>query len=186
MTAFPRFALTLALGLWCLAGVPWAQAQETDEGELGTFGRVGDFTAAGTSYHVFARPGEATVQVMVLSSGGAGGIYEVGVGTDLGELLALTGGAPLGSENNEVEQEVDLELYRGEGQSRSVIYEASLEEVIQNPGAYPSLRDGDVLLVRVTQRNKFTWRDVIAIVTTVASLLFLFDRIFDFLPGRRR
>ncbi|MCH8960503.1 MAG: SLBB domain-containing protein, partial [Bacteroidetes bacterium] len=57
-----------------------------------TFGRVGTMIAEGSSYHVFAKPGEATVQIQVLGNVKFPGIYEVGVGTDLGQLLALTGG----------------------------------------------------------------------------------------------
>ena len=49
--------VVLSVSLSALVVCPEAQAQE--------FGRVGDFVAGGTAYSIFARPGEATVQVLV-------------------------------------------------------------------------------------------------------------------------
>ena len=51
------------------------------------FGRIQEQVAAGTAYRVFARPGDATVQVVVVADDGSG-VYEVAADTDLGGALS--------------------------------------------------------------------------------------------------
>ncbi len=171
-----RTLVTLAL-LGLVLTAPDARAQE--------FGRVGDFITSGTSYHVFAEPGEATVQVQVLGSVGAPGLYEVGVGTDLGRLLALTGGLQFLSEDPNIRRSVEVRVYRLQDGRRTVIYEAPYEEVLQEPARYPVLQDEDAIVVEATTSRRFTWQNALSIIGSLAGLLLVVDRLFGILPRRR-
>ena len=148
-----------------------------------TFGRVGTMIVEGSSYHVFAKPGEATVQVQVLGNVRFPGIYEVGVGTDLGQLLALTGGpVQVFTEGRVVRRtEITLRLFHGEEGRRDLVYEASLETMLANPGSYPVLQDGDVFSIETLtiERTRFGWRDGLSIVVTLATVGLLIDRIVE-------
>lgn len=138
-------------------------------------GRVGSVNAQGTAYKVFAEPAEATVQVLVLG-GVSSGIYEIGVGTDLGELFALTGGAQW-YDTRQVRRQSTARLYRSHEQQRSLVYEASIEDMLQNTGEYPVLRDGDLFVVEVDERPRFDWRDGLRLFTAVNTVLLLASRL---------
>lgn len=143
-----------------------------------TFGRVGEIDARGTAYHVYARPGDATVQILVM--GVNGGIYEVTDGTRLDELLALVGGASgpeIGQQFPTISRETTVRLYRGAEGNRSLIYEAPLEQVLLEPHQHPRLLDGDLFLIETTTRNRFSWRDALSIVSGLASVALLVERI---------
>ena len=143
-----------------------------------TFGRVGEIEARGTAYHVYARPGDATVQILVM--GLAGGIYEVTDGTRLDELLALVGGAAgpeIGVQTPTVTRQTTVRLYRGSEGNRSLIYAAPLEQVLLEPHEHPRLLDGDLFLIETVTRNKFSWRDIISVIGGAASLALLVERL---------
>src|SRR5690606_41312510 len=59
---------------------------------------------------LFTHAGEPTIEVMVLGSDGADGIYGVGVDTELDQLLALAGGAALGSRPRSTRRSVTIRL----------------------------------------------------------------------------
>ncbi|HMB93799.1 MAG TPA: hypothetical protein VKP65_23300 [Rhodothermales bacterium] len=139
-------------------------------------GRLGDVQATGTSYHVFARPGEATVQVLVVGS--SGGIYELGADTRLDEFLALIGGAPgFGSSSSARKVKVTIQLYREQEGRRTLVYEAPMEQMVTEPGQYPRLQEGDVFVVEIVEKNRIGWRDVLSVVTGISSIVLLAARI---------
>lgn len=153
-----------------MAGPVLAQEQE--------FGGVSDLETQGTAYYVFARPGEATMQILVLGSIGSPGIYQVRVETELDELLGLTGGTPLATSTRS-ETTVTVRLFREGGGRRDLVYEAPLERMLVEPGLYPPLQDGDVLTIETItiERGRFGWRDAISIVTSLTSVVVLIDAI---------
>lgn len=144
------------------------------------FAGISTRLTTGTSYHIFAKEGEATLQVLVLGSVGSPGVYEVGVATDLGQLLALTGGPPLESTTGSVRRssEVTVRLFREEAGRRNLVYEAALERMLVEPGLYPALQDGDVFAVeRITvERQRFGWREGLSLLSGLASLGLLIER----------
>lgn len=143
-----------------------------------TFGRVGDIESRGTSYHVYARPGDATVQVLVMGFGG--GIYEVTDGTRLDELLALVGGATgpeIGPQDRLIRRTTTVRLYRGSEGRRSLIYEAPLEQMLLETDQHPRLLDGDLFLIETETRRRFSFRDGVQIIGGLASFALLIDRI---------
>ncbi len=160
------FGILLAAYLYA----PPALAQE--------FGRVGDVESAGTAYFVYARPGDRTVQVLVVGQGA--GIYELSEGTTLDELVALAGGGVsglVGQEDQYTRRDLTVRVYRRDGESRQLIYEAPMEEMLLEPGQHPSLRDGDLFMIETRTRRKFQWRDATQLFTTFASMALLIDRL---------
>lgn len=175
MYSYRHFSFALVfLFVW---GIPSVSAQ--------TFGRVGEIQNIGTSYHVFARPGQATIQVIVLGDLNAPGIYEIGVGTDLGTLLALAGGVPFSRSTEYSEQvvhrDVTVTLMRENGGFRQVIYEAPLENMLRER-EYPALQDNDVFVVTAIERvqHRTTWRTVLQIVTGLVSVGWFIERVITY------
>jgi len=168
MTQFSRLAsavvLLFALTAWVVPVHVPAHAQQ-----------FGDIRTEGTSYRVFARPGENTVQVYVLGDLGQPGVYSVGADTELAQLVALTGG-PGGTTRGR--SDTTIRLYRAENGQRELIYEAELDEFIERSDVHPDLQSGDILQVETIQREGFGWRDGLRILTAAASLSFAVDRLF--------
>ncbi|NNF04730.1 MAG: hypothetical protein HKN17_09710 [Rhodothermales bacterium] len=130
----------------------------------------------GTAYYTFARPGEATIRVLVAGTGG--GIYEVGQNIRMDEFLALLGGAPsFATQTPGTKTNVDIQLYRTEGGRRTLLYEEELEQMILEPAAYPSLENMDLFVIETRTRNRFGWRDGLSVVTGVSSVFLLLDRL---------
>lgn len=138
---------------------------------------TGGMQTEGTAYHVFARPGQNTVQVMVVGSGIQTGLYELGEGTDLEQLVALGGYSP-GVRQARNERTVTIRLYRDntEGE-RQLIYESSLDELVAAQQAAPVLQMGDVARIEVIDRERFSWRDGLRVVTAAASLALVIERL---------
>lgn len=137
----------------------------------------------GVSYFTFARPGENTIQVLVIGDT-RDGIYEIGEGTNLAEFVALSGGAgegPLqaGSPLDAREiRRVTIRLFRkDEDGQRRIVYEAPIEDLVEIRTAYPELRHEDVLRVEIERRRPFGWRDALTIVGAASSIIILIDRI---------
>ena len=133
---------------------------------------TGGMQTDGTSYYVFARPGQNTVQVMVVGSGIQAGLYEVGEETNLEQLVVLGGYSP-GVRQASNDRTVTIQLYRDNpnGQ-REVIFDASLDALIA-----PTVQMGDVVRVEVVDRERFSWRDGLRIVTAAASLTLVIERL---------
>ncbi|MEX0600894.1 MAG: hypothetical protein WD205_09645, partial [Rhodothermales bacterium] len=133
------------------------------------FGRMNDQVASGTSYRIFARPGDATVQVVVVASEGSG-VYEVAPDTDLGALVALSGGLEAGGQAG-VKSSVTVRLLRKESDGRRrVVYEAPIEQMLLEPNMHPKLLEGDVLTVDRVTRQGFGWRDALSVGTAAGTI----------------
>ena len=162
-------ALIGAAVLAVLAAAPAFAQAEAPEGRLGRSEMILN-TAPG--YYVFHEPGEATVQVAVEGAVRNPGLYEVAVGTDLGRLLALSGGPAYDVRQPDVDQRVEVRLFRP---TRGVIYATTLQDVLGNPDPYPALSEGDALAVDVVSSRPFTWRDGLAVAGAVSAVAFLID-----------
>jgi hypothetical protein len=138
---------------------------------------TGGLQAEGTSYYIYARPGQNTIQVTVLGSGVQTGIYELGEGTDLERLVALGGYSP-GVRQASNDRSVSIQLYRdnADGQ-RELIYDASLDAMISEELPTPMLQMGDIARIEVVDRERFSWRDGLRILTASASLALLIERL---------
>ena len=137
-----------------------------------------DVIAQGTAYHVYAEPGEATIEILVLGDT-ASGIYVVGGDTNLSELLALIGGTGGERVTPETEVKRTIRLLREQGGQRVVVYEARYEELLRNPAGYPSLQDADVFTLETEARRRFSFRDTLTIVSSIGTLTLLALRLVD-------
>jgi len=137
-----------------------------------------DVISQGTSYYVFAEPGEATMEILVLGDAAAG-VYVVGENVNLSKFLALIGGAGGEAVTADTEVTKSVRLLREQGGQRVVVYEARLEEMLRDPSAYPALRGGDVFTIETEARRRFNLRDTLQIVSTLGTLTLLTLRIID-------
>jgi hypothetical protein len=158
-------ALALCIS-WALGGSMAVSAQNL----------TGGLQAEGTSYYVYARPGQNTIQVTVLGSGVQTGIYELGEGTDLERLVALGGYSP-GVRQSSNDRSVSIQLYRNSDGQRELIYDASLEAMIAAEAPAPMLQMGDIARIEVVDRERFSWRDGLSIATAAASIALFLERI---------
>jgi hypothetical protein len=132
---------------------------------------LGGREAGGTAYYTFARPGQNTIEVLVLG-GGQSGIYEIGEDINLGQLMALAGGGGRGGRRTKVR----IHLYRLENGQRTKVLGEGIKDLAAR-SRYPSLQDGDV--VRIETRERFNWRDYLRITSTVLGLTITILTLFD-------
>lgn len=128
-------------------------------------------TNASAFYYI--RPETASVQVQVLGAAHKPGLYEVSEGTDLGALLALAGGPALGTTSAGTRTEALVRLYRPGAAGPELLYEGPFEPNVMPP----AVRDGDVLVVEVISHRRFSWRDVIQVVSAVGVIALAVDRL---------
>ena len=172
LTLFPgvNARLAFAFGIFlCLCIVPLATAQ-------GGFGRVEDTNTNIDSYYYFVQPGSATVQVSAFGKLHNPGVYVLEEGANLALLLGLTGGV---TEPNQpdVKQTSTVKLFRSTGSARSLAYEASFDEVMDQANNSPTLTEGDVVMLEVVQKRSLNWRDVFTVIGPILSTLLLVERL---------
>lgn len=165
-----RTSLCGFLILFVLCAGPAAEAQRVSNPT--------DVISSGTSYHIFAQPGEPTVQVLVLGDVSTG-IYVVGTSTSLIELLALTGAGSSSGQSAEVSREVTIRLMREQGGGRTIVYEQEFEGFLSEPSSYPTLQDGDIFTVEVEQHRRFGLREALDITARLSSITLLVLRLID-------
>lgn len=129
----------------------------------------------GMSFNRFVRPGEATIQVWLISDN-TSSLAEVGESLELGELIVLAGTGP-GMTTARERRRTDVRVFRGAGATRELIYDVKLEELIREPGTNPDLRNGDVIMIETKARQRFQWRDALTVISAVSTSILLIDRI---------
>ena len=125
--------------------------------------------AGGTSYYTFARPGQNTIQVLLLGDVGQTGLYKIGENIDLARLLALSGGTGDVRGRRRLSfgrGDTKIRLYRPANGGRELIFEAELDQLVSK-SEYPDLKSGDV--IRVRNQSPFPWFDVFQILTSAAT-----------------
>lgn len=158
LTLFPLLLILLAL-----AFAPTdLQAQ--------TFGRLEQIDTNVGAYFHYVIPGSPSVQVHVIGTVAAPGLYELNAGTDLGHLLSLAGGPLLAPRLNNRSRDVRLRLISPSTGGNAPVFDRKLEEAALDPSGYPVLQDGDVLYVEVVEKESFGWRDGLTVVSTVGVL----------------
>lgn len=162
----------LLLGLLLALTALDVQAQER------RFGRVEETETNIDSYYYYVQPGAAAVAVKVLGTVRNPGLYLLSEGTDLGKLLALSGGPVLDPRQRSIEHTAIIRLFRPRTGGQALIYKAELEGgVVTEPEAYPALEDGDVMTVEVIKDRGFTWRDVFTVTNTVVLIALTVTRL---------
>lgn len=140
---------------------------------IGRLGRAQlmETTVTSTYFRHFV-PGEATVQVNVEGAVQQPGLYEIGVGADIGNLLALSGGPAYGSRESERDRKVEVRLYRPNSGS-APIYATTFEDTATNPDVYPNLCEGDTMLIDVIESKRFGWQEVGIIAGGISAVAFV-------------
>lgn len=110
------------------------------------FGRIDNrqLTPQG-GYYVNARPGEPTRRVMVWGDVLRPGVYEVGTGFEMSEVLALSG-LTLRETRSPGAPEMYVRLIRASGEGREEVYDATLKAFARDETP-PRVLDGDVIEV---------------------------------------
>jgi hypothetical protein len=163
-----RCGFVFGVFLLCLPSIQTAFAQN--------FGLVEETRSNIQSYYFHVLPGEATVQVQVLGTVRSPGLYVIGVGTDLGQLLALSGGPVISPREGSVSREIFVRLFRPRGGSRNLLYEGEFDRVVNTMDPLPVLEDGDVMTIEVIEKKGFVWRDILAVIGAVAAVALAVER----------
>jgi len=164
-----RFALPF--GVLVLAAAPAASAQVPDSLGL-SYGTVEERQSNSQGYFYFVLPGEATKQVSVWGTVRAPGVYVVNAGATLSEVLSLAGGPAQTVIGDRIERTVTVRVYHTDraGTTRTLAYEAPLEQMVREPGAHPALRTGDVVEVETREIRRRDYRDTLAIAGSLGTL----------------
>lgn len=136
--------------------------------------------SGGTAYYTLVRSGEVRIEVMALGSIRTPGIYAIGLGMTLDELLALSGGTTVNTRSSTEKIRVMVRLFRQEGPERKLVFEESMDRVLAGTGQYPTLHDGDVLVVETIVRSKvFTMERALRFISAAGTLFLVAIRIMD-------
>lgn len=171
MTRLLRFALPALL----LASLGTLAAQAQTQG----FNRVDATRSNINAYYYYVQPGMATVQVHVLGTVRAPGLYVLNQGTHLGDLLALSGGPVVDVRQADARRKITIRLFRAAAYGDEPIYESTLDDAVSRRETYPVLQEGDVLTVEVVEKRRFGWRDALSIVGGVSALAVALDRFLS-------
>lgn len=174
-----RFALTLLLAFGSAVPVLGQEAYPAPpdlDPCQGRLGRAELTENTSSTYFRFSAPGEATVQVHVQGAVEQPGLYEVGVGTDLGRLLALAGGPEYGAREASRRRTVEVRLFRPRA-GMAPIYATTLQDTATNPGVYPPLCEGDTMLIDVVERQGFSWQTAATIAGGVSAVALLIQAL---------
>ncbi len=172
--AYPGRTLLLALAAFAV-GVTSVEAQTSMALDpcIGRLGRAELMkTTATNTYFSYFVPGDATVQVHVEGAVQQPGLYEVGIGTDLGRLLALSGGPRYEMRDGERDRNVEVRLFRPNAGS-APIYATTLQDTATNPDVYPDLCEGDTMLIDVIESKRFGWQEIGIIAGGISAVAFV-------------
>lgn len=164
-----RTLVVLLLLVWASAGA--AQAQ------------IDDITQAGSgqaAYYNYSSPSDVTIMVSVWGQVQHPGIYEVPRDISLSRLFSLAGGPVIGARASGRDRTLTVRLSRrqAEAAEREIIFEETMEDEVFAFEEDPLLQDGDVLLAETYTRERFTWRDVLSVLSGVGTTLLLIERVF--------
>ena len=85
-------------------------------------------------------------------------------------MLSLAGGPLLPIIADRNERSVTIRVFNTAGTTRTLAYEASLEQMVREPGVHPTLRTGDVIEVETRDVRPWGFRDTFSLVGTLGSL----------------
>ncbi len=175
-----RISRIILLLFLSLSVIPAAESQTFTQNEGSTPGIYG----TGMANFYFAKPGDFTMLVSVWGAVGRPGRYEVPVGTDLGQLLSLAGGpgadvrGAVSSDpySRRASGNKIVRLSRLSGGGREIILEGNIEFLLRLKEQTVPLREGDIVMLDEIRR--FSFWDIITLISSSASVLLLLDRIF--------
>lgn len=162
----------LALGLFLCLCVSFQQNAHAQ----GNFGRVEDTETNVDAYFYFVEKGSATIQVSAFGKLYFPGVYVLEEGVNLAFMLALTGG-PTSTNQPDVSETRTVRLFRNTGNGRSLAFEATFDDVMDQASDSPVLTEGDIVVLDVQQKRKLNWRDLFTVIGPILSTLLLIERL---------
>ena len=129
-----------------------------------------DDTRTNSAFYYHVEPGASRIEVRVIGSVRAPGVYQISERTDVGKLLALAGG-PETFVGRNGQSEITLRLFRSNATLRQLVYEMKLEGHLASTQPYPVLEENDVLMVESRLRQSFGWREGLTILTSIATAI---------------
>lgn len=139
--------------------------------------RAQDVPSSESFIHTFARPGQSTIQIYILGSVGTPGIWRIEQDTDLIELLSAANVSGFGDNPADQSTRVNLRIYRTNSNTRSMVYEARLEDVLARGTTYPPLEAGDVIEVETNRRRVLGISLISQVIGAASSLTLLILRL---------
>lgn len=164
-----RTLVVLFLPVWAATGVAQAQIDEIDQAGSGQ-----------AAYYNYASPTDVTIVVNVWGRVQHPGVYEVPRDMSLSRLFSLAGGPVIGARRTGRDQLLTVRLSRQQPETatREIVFETTMEDEVLTFEEDPILQDGDVLLAQTYDRELFTWRDVLSVLSGVGTTLLLIERVF--------
>ncbi|MDX1545708.1 MAG: SLBB domain-containing protein [Rhodothermales bacterium] len=153
--------LLLALGLAGLVAAPVA-AQT-----------LGDLRGAGsnTAHYVFADPNDITLEVKVWGAVAHPGFYEVRQGLTLSTILSLAGGPQSTAQTTQTDRTFTIRLLRPRPDGGfDTVTETVMDNAVEVLREDPVLLQGDIVVAEETVRQRFGWRDGLALVSSLGTL----------------
>lgn len=147
-----------------------AQAQSLD-----------DLRGNAGAYYRFAEPTDITIELKVWGSVSNPGLYEVRQGMRLSTLLSLAGGPQGVERTTRTRRTLTIQLWRPQPNDGpyQVAFETRMENEILVLGEDPVLLSGDMVIVEEIVKQRFDWLDGLSVITGIASLVLIVDRIVE-------
>jgi hypothetical protein len=124
------------------------------------------------SFYRYLDEGELAIHVNVYGSVRFSGYYEIPVGSNLNDLLALTGGPEVsGGRREQDSRRITIRLFRPSVSSEEPVYQIVLEDELTVLPQDVPLEDGDVLTVDSVIEPGFIWRDYLPIGSFAFTIL---------------
>jgi len=127
----------------------------------------------------YGRSGYEKITIYVWGNADTG-VWRVEKGTDLLEFVSVVSRLQLVSDDPSERQVVSLQIYRDQAQDEEPFFERRVETLFSKRGDYPTLQDGDILVLKTRTKSRFTWRDVAQVTGTIAAVVntyLLLDRL---------
>ncbi len=132
------------------------------------------------AYYKFADPTDITIDLKVWGAVGNPGLYEVRQGMRLSTLLSLTGGPQGVASDTRTRRILTIRLWRRpqpNGGPYQAIFEIQMENEILVLNDDPVLLSGDVIVADAMVKQRFNWRDGLAVLTSVGTLILIIERL---------
>ncbi len=138
-----------------------------------------DLRSNPAAYYRFADPTDITIDLKVWGAVSNPGLYEVRQGMRLSTLLSLAGGPQGVERTTRTRRPLTIRLWRPQpnGGPYQAIFETQMQDEIVVPNDDPVLLSGDVIVADEVVKQLFNWRDGLAILTSVASLVLVIDTL---------
>jgi hypothetical protein len=146
-------------GLSLLAGADTAWAQQE--------GKITDFS----------RPGRPTMMIYVWGTASTPGIWKVERDVDLIEWLSAAQVPNFANLESTNKQTLHLRIYRPTGARRVEIFESEMKKLLTTGKEYPSLQEGDVLMLETITKQRFNIQTIFSAVAAAASIVLLVIRL---------